>query len=105
MRSAAVVGQSLGEVAAAVVTGALTLDDGGADGFDLVFIDADKAGYPAYYERSVKLVRPGGLVVLDNTHFFGQVVDPWADPGAPQDLARSGKTVRRLRGPPAQCAL
>ncbi|PRY32480.1 O-methyltransferase [Umezawaea tangerina] len=54
------------------------LEDGGADTFDLVFIDADKAGYPAYYERAVRLVRPGGLVVLDNTLFFGRVVDPSA---------------------------
>jgi O-methyltransferase len=54
------------------------LDGGGADGFDLVFVDADKAGYPAYYERAVRLVRPGGLVVLDNTLFFGRVVDPSA---------------------------
>lgn len=44
--------------------------------FDLVFVDADKAGYPAYYERAIRLVRPGGLVVLDNTLYFGRVTDP-----------------------------
>ncbi|KWV34009.1 O-methyltransferase [Micromonospora rifamycinica] len=42
---------------------------------DLVFIDADKAGYPDYYEAALRLVRRGGLVVLDNTVFFGRVVD------------------------------
>lgn len=52
------------------------LEGGEADGFDLVFVDADKAGYPAYYERALRLVRPGGLVVLDNTLFFGRVADP-----------------------------
>ncbi|WNV86269.1 class I SAM-dependent methyltransferase [Umezawaea sp. Da 62-37] len=52
------------------------LADGQAEAFDLVFVDADKAGYPAYYERAVRLVRPGGLVVLDNTLFFGRVTDP-----------------------------
>lgn len=51
---------------------------GGRDGFDLVFIDADKANYPRYYELSLALVRPGGLIVVDNTLFFGRVVDPLA---------------------------
>ena len=46
---------------------------------DLVFIDADKRNYPVYYEKSVELVRPGGLIVVDNTLFFGRVVDPTAD--------------------------
>ncbi|MFI9643773.1 O-methyltransferase [Micromonospora sp. NPDC051925] len=41
---------------------------------DLVFIDADKAGYPDYYEAALRLVRRGGLVVLDNTVFFGRVL-------------------------------
>ncbi|MGW1061341.1 O-methyltransferase [Micromonospora rubida] len=50
----------------------------GPDGFDLVFIDADKTGYPEYYELSLQLVRPGGLIVVDNTLFFGRVVDPAA---------------------------
>ncbi|MFE5844419.1 O-methyltransferase [Streptomyces niveus] len=52
---------------------------GWADRFGLVFIDADKANYPAYYELALRLVRPGGLVVVDNTLFFGRVVDPAAD--------------------------
>jgi len=51
----------------------------GAGSVDLVFIDADKTGYPAYYEAAVDLVRPGGLVVIDNTLFFGRVTDPAAD--------------------------
>ncbi|MDT0612246.1 O-methyltransferase [Streptomyces lancefieldiae] len=59
--------------AADVLTTLLT--DLGPDGADLVFIDADKAGYPLYYEKALRLVRPGGLVVLDNTVFFGRVLD------------------------------
>ncbi|WP_413802148.1 O-methyltransferase [Streptomyces iranensis] len=51
------------------------LSELGPDGADLVFIDADKAGYPLYYEKALRLVRPGGLIVLDNTVFFGRVLD------------------------------
>jgi len=47
----------------------------GPDSFDFSFIDADKANYRAYYETSLHLVRPGGLIVVDNTLFFGRVID------------------------------
>ncbi|GAA3441515.1 O-methyltransferase [Planomonospora venezuelensis] len=43
---------------------------------DFAFIDADKAGYPAYYEEIVTRLRPGGLVVLDNVFLGGRVFDP-----------------------------
>ncbi|MEU1866293.1 O-methyltransferase [Streptomyces gardneri] len=48
----------------------------GGESFDLVFIDADKANYGTYYEAALNLVRPEGLIVIDNTLFFGRVVDP-----------------------------
>jgi caffeoyl-CoA O-methyltransferase len=44
--------------------------------FDLVFIDADKANYSNYYEASLPLLRPGGLVVADNVLWSGRVLDP-----------------------------
>jgi predicted O-methyltransferase YrrM len=50
-----------------------------ADTFDLAFIDADKPGYPAYWERCLRLVRRGGLIVLDNMLFHGRAVNPGAD--------------------------
>jgi len=50
----------------------------GLGSFDLAFVDADKAQYAAYYEAALELLRPGGLIVLDNTLFFGRVVDPAA---------------------------
>ncbi|MFZ5605104.1 MAG: O-methyltransferase [Pseudomonadota bacterium] len=43
--------------------------------FDLVFIDADKENYDAYYERSLQLVRPGGLILFDNMLWSGRVAD------------------------------
>lgn len=44
--------------------------------FDLVLIDADKRHYQAYYEYAWQLVRPGGLVVIDNVLWYGKVADP-----------------------------
>lgn len=45
---------------------------------DFAFIDADKSGYPAYYEELVPRMRKGGLIVLDNVLRGGRVVDPAA---------------------------
>lgn len=42
---------------------------------DFAFIDADKVNYPGYYERAFALVRTGGLIVVDNTLWGGQVID------------------------------
>ena len=57
-----------------------TLDQLAASGeagrFDLAFIDADKENYVHYYERALQLLRPGGLVVVDNTLWSGRVADP-----------------------------
>ncbi|HEU4341850.1 MAG TPA: class I SAM-dependent methyltransferase [Candidatus Binatia bacterium] len=44
--------------------------------FDLCFIDADKESYSDYYDRAVDLVRPGGLIVLDNMFRGGRVLNP-----------------------------
>jgi caffeoyl-CoA O-methyltransferase len=44
--------------------------------FDLCFIDADKENYGAYYDRCMELVRPGGLIILDNMLRSGRVLDP-----------------------------
>ena len=44
--------------------------------YDFAFIDADKSGYDAYYELLLKLLRPGGLIALDNTLWSGHVANP-----------------------------
>jgi predicted O-methyltransferase YrrM len=48
------------------------------DPFDLFFIDADKPGYDGYYESALKLLRPGGVIALDNMLYSGEVADPRA---------------------------
>ena len=52
------------------------LTNGEAGSFDLAFIDADKTGYDAYYEGSLRLLRSGGLVLIDNVLWGGDVADP-----------------------------
>jgi caffeoyl-CoA O-methyltransferase len=51
------------------------LADGQAGTFDFAFIDADKSGYDGYYERCLQLLRPGGLIGIDNTLWHGKVAD------------------------------
>ena len=46
---------------------------------DLAYVDADKTGYPAYYDALVPRLRPGGVLVLDNTLLQGRVLDPQDD--------------------------
>ena len=44
--------------------------------FDFVFIDADKTGYPSYYDLVLPRLVPGGLLLLDNVFLGGAVVSP-----------------------------
>ncbi len=62
------------------------------EAFDLAFIDADKGGYADYYERCLRLVRPGGLILFDNALWDGRVA---AAPGSPSDDADT-EHLRRL---------
>jgi len=52
---------------------------GGAGSFDFAFIDADKSGYDAYYEHCLVLLRPGGLIAIDNVLWGGSVARPSED--------------------------
>ncbi|MGB6941551.1 MAG: class I SAM-dependent methyltransferase [Bryobacteraceae bacterium] len=53
--------------------------NGQAGRFDFVFIDADKTNYANYYERALVLLRPGGLIGVDNVLWYGRVIDPSVD--------------------------
>jgi predicted O-methyltransferase YrrM len=95
--------------ARAGIAGAITVHRGCADatlpalspGYDLCYIDADKTGYPAYLEHTVRLVRPGGLVVADNVLLSGRVALPederGADAAALADFSRRAVDHPRLR--------
>jgi len=52
------------------------LAKGRAGSFDFAFIDADKGNYLNYYERCLELLRPGGLIAVDNVLWHGSVIDP-----------------------------
>ncbi|TLS77267.1 methyltransferase domain-containing protein [Mariprofundus erugo] len=64
------------KLAPALATLDALLSEDAAGSFDVVFIDADKVNYTAYYERSLQLVKAGGLIVVDNTLWGGDVIDP-----------------------------
>jgi len=67
--------------------------EGGAGSFDFAFIDADKTGYDAYYERCLTLLRQGGLVAVDNVLWSGRVAQPAED----ADTAALQAFNRKLR--------
>lgn len=62
-------------LAPATETLARFLDEGQAGQFDFAFIDADKSNYDTYYEQCLQLVRPGGLIAIDNVLWDGKVAD------------------------------
>ena len=62
-------------LAPAAETLAQLIEAGEAEQFDMAFIDADKSNYDAYYEQCLTLVRPGGLILVDNVLWYGRVVD------------------------------
>lgn len=52
------------------------LEQGQRGAFDLAFLDADKPGLATYYDLCLELVRPGGLIIIDNVLWSGKVADP-----------------------------
>jgi predicted O-methyltransferase YrrM len=62
-------------IAPAIETLDKLIEQGQANTFDFAFIDADKSNYDNYYERAIQLVRPGGLIAIDNVLWGGKVAD------------------------------
>ncbi|MBI1774920.1 MAG: class I SAM-dependent methyltransferase [Proteobacteria bacterium] len=60
----------------AVGTVKALIAEGHAGSFDFAFIDADKENYDAYYEAALTLLKPGGLITIDNVLWNGRVADP-----------------------------
>ena len=53
----------------------VTLEELRNNKFDMIFIDADKMNYKEYYEKSIKLINKGGLIIIDNVLWHGEVAD------------------------------
>ncbi|XP_031677761.1 catechol O-methyltransferase domain-containing protein 1-like [Oncorhynchus kisutch] len=66
---------------------------GEAGTYDFVFIDADKRKYDRYYEKSLELVRQGGIIAIDNVLWSGKVVDPAPDDLTSQALDKLNKKL------------
>lgn len=69
------------------------LADGNGGAFDFAFLDADKELYPDYYERLVELVRPGGLIAIDNVFGAGRIIDADADDARVAAIRRLNERV------------
>lgn len=62
------------------------LRDSAGDSFDFAFVDADKKNYNHYYERVLKLLRPGGVAAFDNVLWHGHVIDASVQDGDTQAI-------------------
>jgi caffeoyl-CoA O-methyltransferase len=71
--------------------------------FDLAFIDADKTSYWSYFEELLRLLRPGGLILVDNVLWMGNVVKPEASD--PNTLAIRAFNDRVARDPRVDCVM
>lgn len=71
------------------------LANGKANTFDAAFIDADKESYDVYFERSLRLVRPGGLIMIDNVLRGGDAANPATESEATQSIQALNKKLHR----------
>ncbi len=68
--------------------------DGEAGGFDFAYIDADKAAYPEYFERALLLMRPGGVIAVDNVLRNGDSANARSKDAATQIMRRFNERLR-----------
>lgn len=69
------------------------ISGGESETFDFIFIDADKKNYDGYYERALTLLRPNGLMALDNTLWNGRLIDTTDNELATQTLRKLNKKI------------
>ena len=69
------------------------LADAGQGPFDLIFVDADKAGIPDYFGWALRLSRPGSLIIVDNVVRRGAVIDPESDDPGVRGVRRFNELV------------
>ena len=81
-------------IAPAEETLSALLEDGQDGTFDFSFIDADKETYDTYYEQSLKLLRPGGVIALDNMFRGGRVTDPEVEEESVRAIQRLNEKLR-----------
>ncbi len=82
-------------LAPAQTTLASLLAQGEANSYDFAFIDADKENYPTYYEQCLQLVRPGGLIMIDNVLRGGAVADPSIQDAATQAIRQLNQKLHQ----------
>ena len=70
------------------------IDEGYADTVDFIFVDADKTGYPAYYELGLELLHPGAIMVFDNVLWGGAVADPGITDADTEALRQTAEKAR-----------
>ena len=82
------------QLAPALETLDRAIADGLAETFDFAFIDADKPNYPSYFEKCLTLVRPGGIVAIDNVLWSGDVINPDNDEPSTLGIREVNRLVR-----------
>ncbi|AHE67375.1 class I SAM-dependent methyltransferase [Legionella oakridgensis] len=71
------------------------LEEGFSHSFDLIFIDADKTNYVNYYELGLQLIRPRGLIIIDNVLWGGKVIDEQETGGQTREIRRLNALLKQ----------
>jgi predicted O-methyltransferase YrrM len=70
------------------------LNEGYKETFDFIFIDADKTNYINYYELALKLIKPRGLIAIDNVFWGGNVINPDDVTGQTRDIRKLNELIK-----------
>lgn len=71
------------------------LNEGYGHQFDFIFIDADKTNYPRYYELALQLLKPSGLIAIDNIFWNGKVIDKQENGGQTREIRRLNEFLKQ----------